>query len=239
MRQKDLERKVSVLIMKKQFKWKIIYECDEVMLDMMETFKIIVNHSHYLDGKGYNMTWGGGSISGYKHTEETKKKMSISKVGDKNPMKNPIIREKMSNTLKGRTKETHEYIRISNEKKSSYNIQNSEWLSISRKKFKNTIDCMSVEERKNKFGHIHTDEEKKRMSEKRKGKTAQNDDRVRKMSETKRIYFQKMDLTQRKNIMSKTKGMNWYHNDDKKMSKLFLPQYAPNDWIKGRKKYEN
>jgi hypothetical protein len=41
------------------------------------------------------------------------------------------------------------------------------------------------------------------------------------------------------NVMSKTKGMNWYHNDDKKMSKLFLPQYAPNDWIKGRKKYEN
>ena len=50
-------------------------------------------------------------------------------------MKNPIIREKMSNTLKGRTKETHEYIRIANEKKSNYNMKNIEWMVVSRKKF--------------------------------------------------------------------------------------------------------
>ena len=56
------------------FKWEIIYECDEVMLDMMETFKIMVNHSHYSDG-GYNLTWGGEGSYGFKHSEETKKKM--------------------------------------------------------------------------------------------------------------------------------------------------------------------
>jgi group I intron endonuclease len=61
---------------KKNFKWEIIYECDEVMLDMMETFKIMVNHSHYTEN-GYNLTWGGQSNRrGCKHTEETRKKIS-------------------------------------------------------------------------------------------------------------------------------------------------------------------
>ena len=62
---------------KENFKWEIIYECDdELVLNVMETMKIIVNHSHYTEGKGYNLTWGGDGLRGYKHTEETKKKLS-------------------------------------------------------------------------------------------------------------------------------------------------------------------
>ena len=61
------------------FKWEVIYECDEVLiLNVMETMKIIVNHSHVSEN-GYNLTWGGDGLpKGFKHTEETKKKMSIS-----------------------------------------------------------------------------------------------------------------------------------------------------------------
>ena len=48
------------------FKWEIIYECDdELILNIMETMKIIVNHSHRSEG-GYNITWGGEGCSGYR-----------------------------------------------------------------------------------------------------------------------------------------------------------------------------
>lgn len=70
----------------KNFKWEVIYECDEIMLDMMETFKIMVCHSHVSEGNGYNLNWGGGSNRGYKHTEEAKKIMSIKHIGKENPM---------------------------------------------------------------------------------------------------------------------------------------------------------
>jgi group I intron endonuclease len=68
------------------FKWEIIYECDEVMLDMMETFKIMVNHSHYSDG-GYNLTWGGGSRPiGYKLSEEHKQRLREINTGKKHSL---------------------------------------------------------------------------------------------------------------------------------------------------------
>lgn len=63
------------------FKWETIYECDdELILNIMETMKIIVNHSHMSEG-GYNLTWGGEGISGYKFTDEQKKKLSESHKG--------------------------------------------------------------------------------------------------------------------------------------------------------------
>ena len=39
----------------------------------METMKIIVNHTHISENKGYNLTWGGGGSSGYKFTSEQKR----------------------------------------------------------------------------------------------------------------------------------------------------------------------
>ena len=62
---------------KQNFKWEIIYECDDILiLNVMETFKIMVCHSHYSEGRGYNLTWGGEGTYGYKHTDETKRKIS-------------------------------------------------------------------------------------------------------------------------------------------------------------------
>lgn len=64
------------------FKWTILCECeDELVLNIMETMKIIVEHTHISENLGYNLTWGGEGISGYKHTKETKKKISILKKG--------------------------------------------------------------------------------------------------------------------------------------------------------------
>jgi len=97
------------------FKWEILYECDDALvLGVMETMKIIVNHSHWTEG-GYNLTWGGGGSNGYKHSKEAKEKISKihkdiplseshkNKIGKGN--KGKIIsfetREKMRNAQKG------------------------------------------------------------------------------------------------------------------------------------------
>jgi group I intron endonuclease len=57
------------------FKWEVIFECDDpLILNVMETFKIMICHSHKSEG-GYNLTWGGEGSYGFKHSEETKKKM--------------------------------------------------------------------------------------------------------------------------------------------------------------------
>lgn len=64
------------------FKWEVLCECDDVLiLNIMETMKIIVEHSHVSDG-GYNMTWGGDGLpKGYKHSAETKRKVGESSKG--------------------------------------------------------------------------------------------------------------------------------------------------------------
>lgn len=62
------------------FKWEVIYECnDPLILGIMETMKIMVNHSHWTES-GYNLTWG----------------------NDDNPMNNPEIRKKVSISKKGK-----------------------------------------------------------------------------------------------------------------------------------------
>ena len=54
----------------------MLCECnDYLILNIRETMKIITNHSHWTEG-GYNLTWGGDGLSGYKHTDETKRKLS-------------------------------------------------------------------------------------------------------------------------------------------------------------------
>lgn len=63
---------------KNNFIWEIICENVPVeLLDIRETMKIIVHHSHMSEGRGYNMNWGGRTRCTYIATDETKKKLSI------------------------------------------------------------------------------------------------------------------------------------------------------------------
>ena len=58
------------------FEWKILCECTTPeILNIMETFYIIVHKTHVSEG-GYNLTWGGDGSLGFKHSEETKQKIS-------------------------------------------------------------------------------------------------------------------------------------------------------------------
>lgn len=102
------------------WKWEIIFEnVSKEDLDWYEMWTIQMFDSY---NNGYNSTFGGNSnnigiklsdehklkisknhkgMSGKHHTKETIMKISQSRIGDKNPVKKPGVREKISNTLKG------------------------------------------------------------------------------------------------------------------------------------------
>jgi group I intron endonuclease len=135
------------------FKWEIIYECDdELILNIMETMKIIVNHSHVSEGKGYNLTWGGEGLSGYKHTEETKKKMSKS---HKLIMTNER-RKEISEKLKG-----HSVSQKTKTKLHDFNIgkklteEHKRKMSVSHKKYTGELNGF--------YGKNHTKEAKQKI----------------------------------------------------------------------------
>ncbi len=133
------------------FKWEIIYECkDKLILNVMETMKIIVNHSHISEG-GYNMTWGGDGTSGYKHTDETKKIISNRMSGINNPMYGYVYTEK-----------------------------EREYISECTKKGITPDECKKrsarmVGKRNPTYGRKRTNEEKSLISKNRKGKLTGKD----------------------------------------------------------------
>ena len=63
------------------FEWEILEKADQTNLDEREIYWIKEFNSLY---EGYNMTIGGGTLYGHKHTEETKKKIGDSRKGRSN-----------------------------------------------------------------------------------------------------------------------------------------------------------
>lgn len=127
------------------FKWEIL--CEDVpilFLGIRETMKIIVENSHISTGRGYNLTWGGEGTSGYKHTEETRRKM----------MK-PKSEEAKKHMMKPKSEEAKKHMSIAQkektgEKNNFYGRKHSE--EAKRKM------------REKKLGKIVSDETKKKLS---------------------------------------------------------------------------
>jgi len=67
-----------------KFVWEKICNCNSKKDLSKKEIEFIKKYDTY-DGDGYNMTPGGDGV-GCKHSEETKRKISLSKMGDKNPM---------------------------------------------------------------------------------------------------------------------------------------------------------
>lgn len=70
-------------------------------LDILEKQYISLYGSNN-SNKGYNLTDGGEGGCGCIRRKETRDKMSVSKMGELNPMKRKEVREKVSNTLKNK-----------------------------------------------------------------------------------------------------------------------------------------
>lgn len=88
------------------------------LLDIRETMKIIVEHTHWTEGRGYNMTWGGGSTFGRPCSEKTRKKISASNKGKKTGIKHSKDRcENISKGLMGHFVSDYTKKRVSETKK--------------------------------------------------------------------------------------------------------------------------
>lgn len=146
------------------------------------------------------------------------------------------IKEKLT----GRNKNTHKYIELAALKKSkTMKDPKGKYQQQGRQKIENWLNSLSPAERKEKLGHIVTQEQKNKLSKDRIGKTKNNNERVYKMSLTKKEHFQNMSLLERKEKLGHSKGRKWFHNDEIKKSKTFHIENVPNGWKLGRKKYEN
>ncbi len=67
------------------FEWSILEQSEdgEKLLSEREEFYIRQFNSHYLDGGGYNMTYGGEATMGWVPSNETRKKISAANLGKK------------------------------------------------------------------------------------------------------------------------------------------------------------
>jgi len=83
--------------------------------------------------------------------------------------------------LTGRTKETHEYLRKSAEKRKQLNEQNTPWLKESWDRRRIKLKEMSEEERKEIYSHPCSEDLKQKLSIDRIGKTKENCHRVKKI----------------------------------------------------------
>lgn len=83
------------------FKWEILIKIkdDDNLLNQLEQEKIITNKSHYINGHGYNMSYGGPTSRGVKHSKETRLKISNSNKGNRHSKKTKL---KISKALKGK-----------------------------------------------------------------------------------------------------------------------------------------
>lgn len=158
-----------------------------------------------------------------------------------NSSKRPEIAKKISNALKGRTAETHDYIRIANEKRKWHTAENNENVKLGREKWKIWFDGLSDEEKY--FIFYEKDKEVRQKNHKEhsirmKGRNKENNSGVRKMAETKRTRAASMTEEERKEYYNRTGGMHWYHNDNLKLTKLLKPEDAGIGWNRGRIRYD-
>jgi len=156
---------------KKNFKWEILGFCDsleelnEAEIEAIWFFRSFGSDGEIMDSVyGYNLTKGGGGSSGLKHTEETKKQMSISNTGKK---RTEETKKKISESKKG-TPSSRKGKKLSEDTKKKIGIANT-----GKKHTEETKKKMSESrtgENNNFYGKEHTDESKKKMSDALRGR---------------------------------------------------------------------
>lgn len=145
---------------------------------------------------GYNLTQGGEGTSGYKHTEQTKKKLSQAKIGKNLGKKYSLEHcKKISDSLKGKPKsETHK-LNLTGKRHSE---ETKEKLSkIHKGKIISQEQKQKMRETKIKNGTLHktnyrhSEETKLKMKNINKGRVRSNEAKLKTSTTLKRNYFVK------------------------------------------------
>lgn len=144
------------------FEWEVLEEVEQKNLDEREIYWIKEFNTLY---EGYNMTIGGGTLYGHKHTEETKKKIGESLKG--RSMKDHYI-ERYGE--EGGLKKYDEYVKSLQEKNGKGRTRLEIFIERhgeeeGRKRYEMMISSM----RKKKKGKKLSEEHKKKISDRSKG----------------------------------------------------------------------
>jgi hypothetical protein len=154
----------------------------------------------------HNKTDGGDGVSGYEHSEETKRKLSISRSGENNPLygksRSKETRRKISEGHKGKTLPKEIKRKISEAQK----------------------------------GKTHSQETRRKISEGHKGKTVSEETRrkisISKSGENNPFYGKSLSEETKRKISEARKGLKWW-NDGCGNTKL--SKECPGEgWILGR-----
>ncbi len=151
------------------FDWKTIHGC--VNIDDLNKWEIYYIKYYNTFNNGYNLTLGGFGSIGYKHTEETKKKISIANGGKKSIW----YGKKHSEESKRKMSESHKGIKPSDETKRKLSKafkgeKNHFYGKHHSEKMKRKMSELQSGEKHPFYGRHHSDETKRKMSETKKGK---------------------------------------------------------------------
>lgn len=184
---------------KSNFEWIPLFECSIESLDYLETFYIRIFHAN--DPKyGYNMDSGGNS-KGKRMTEETKKKMSLARIGIK---LSDETKRRLSEALKGK-------------KFSEQHKQN-----ISKEK---------IGEKNPFYGKEHSSETKEKISKIGKGRKISEQHRLNiiksKMGEKNPFYGKKHSLETKEKISKAGIGRTFSKETLERRSELMKGENNP------------
>ena len=171
------------------FDWEIMAEgiCSQETLNELEKHFICLYNTYH---DGYNSTLGGGTSIGFRHSEKTKKKMSIMRKGKLVGKKHPMYGKKHTEEMKRKMSEINKGKKLSEEtRKKMSEFQKG------RKPSEETRRRMS----KGHIGIRHSEEAKRKMSMARKGKLVGEDSPLygRKLSEEHKRNISKAGIGKR------------------------------------------
>jgi group I intron endonuclease len=112
------------------FVWEILYQSEDRghTLNIMEPKLIKEHNTHYIDGHGYNMSYGGEGTFGVKLSEETKRKISEARKGHK---WTEDQKKRLSDQRTGRKLSDYHKQRMSEVREKTYQfIKNGELITI-------------------------------------------------------------------------------------------------------------
>jgi len=147
-------------------------------------------NSHYENGRGYNMTYGGEGTNGYVYTEEDKQKMSES--AKKYHEYNPDARERMSERMKQYYIDNPNAIEENSKRRKKYYVENPD-------------ERERIGEIMKQFNKDHP-EAGKEHSERMKQYYIDNPDARERMSEARKKHYE--DNPEARQQISDTKGKN-------------------------------
>lgn len=159
------------------FKIEKLCECESrEILDIMETFMIMIHHSHRSEN-GYNLTWGGCGISvnakeklskinkGKKLSEEHKKKLSDSHKGY---IPSELTRIKMGLSRKGKKHTQQSKLKISNKNKGKIKSEETKKILSDINKGKKLSEETKRKIGLASIGRFKSEETKRKIGEKSK-----------------------------------------------------------------------